>query len=186
MKQLKQKAKKTKISKTEMVVFQDDVTIAHDNFEPSLSKRALYKTNNVEVSQDLVQTTFLKTLLYLQRGGKIDTMKSFLNHILNDLIIDEYRKNKPLSLDTLLEKGFEPNFDIQEQIINIIDGKKAILLIPSLPQKYQTIMRMRYLQSMSLKEISLITGQSKNTVAVQAHRGLTRLKTLYSEAQKVN
>lgn len=39
---------------------------------------------------------------------------------------------------------------------------------------------MRYAQDLSLKEIALITGQSRNTVAVQAHRGLIKLKILYN------
>lgn len=43
-------------------------------------------------------------------------------------------------------------------------------------------MRMRYAQDLSLTEIALITKQSKNTVAVQAHRGLEKLKQLYNRA----
>ena len=38
---------------------------------------------------------------------------------------------------------------------------------------------MRYVRDMSLQEISLLTGQSKNAVAVQVHRGLEKLKLLY-------
>ena len=177
---------KPKLSKRRQAAIRSDVTDAHGSFEPALSRRALYKTNDTETSQDLVQTTFLKTLQYLQRGGKIDIMRSFLNHVLNDLIIDEYRKNKPSSLDVLLEKGFDLNFDDRERTINILDGREAILLIPLLPKKYQSVMRMRYLQSFSLREISEITGQSENTVAVQAHRGLLKLKVLYTKEHNLD
>ncbi len=38
---------------------------------------------------------------------------------------------------------------------------------------------MKYMQDLSLKEISILTGQSKNTIAVQLHRGLEKLKILY-------
>ncbi len=155
------------------------MTDAHTDFKGSLLRRALYKTNNAEVSQDLVQTTFLKTLIYLQKGGKVDLMRSFLNHVLNALIIDEYRKNKITSLDKLLEKGFEVGSDEHLQITNILDGKEIALLIPQLPNKYRIAIEMRYLKGLSLKEISLITGQSENTAAVQVHRGLIKLKKLY-------
>jgi len=107
-------------------------------------------------------------------------MKPFLYHILNQLIIDEYRKSKSSSLDVLLEKGFEPEYDHSERIFNVFDGKAALLLIQYLPAKYEKVMRMRYAQDLSLKEISLITGQSRNAVAVQAHRGLIKLKKLYN------
>lgn len=166
-------------------LIQADMAAAYDSYESGLSKRALFKTNNIEISEDLVQTTFLKTLMYLQKGGKIDTMRSFLSHVLNDLIIDEYRKNKSLSLDVLLEKGYEPDYDERERTINIIDGREVIMLIPSIPKKYQVILQLRYMQSLSLKEIAQITNQSPNTVAVQAHRGLHKLKALYDKAHNV-
>jgi RNA polymerase sigma factor (sigma-70 family) len=165
---------------------QDRMTVAHDDFNGLLLRRALYKTNDKDVSHDLVQTTFLKTLLYLQKGGRIDLMRSFLGHILGDLIIDEYRKKKTLSLDNLLEKGFEPSSDEYQKNINILDGKDIILLIPQLPKKYESVIRLRYLNGLALKEIALITGQSENTVAVQAHRGLAKLKTLYTGIHNVS
>lgn len=167
------------LSNKKLKVISDDLSIAYGDNKDNLLRRALYKTNNQEVSKDLVQTTFLKTLLYLQKGGKVDLMRSFLNHILADLIVDEYRKNKTLSLDNLLEKGFEPGYSDFERNINILDGKALSLLIPLLPQKYELVIRLRYVEGLTLKEIALITSQSENTVAVQVHRGLAKLKQLY-------
>jgi len=39
---------------------------------------------------------------------------------------------------------------------------------------------MRYTKDMSLKEMSVATHQSQNTMSVQIHRGLIKLKTLYA------
>lgn len=156
------------------------LTAAHRNYEKKLTVHAFFKLHNRATSQDLVQDTFIKTWAYLVKGGKIHLMKPFLYHVLNQLIIDEYCKHKTLSLDVLLEKGFEPGFDHSEHISNVFDGKKAVLLIKYLPTKYEKIMHMRYIQGLSLKEISLITGQSKNSVSVQAHRGLAKLRVLYN------
>ncbi|MEX0931156.1 MAG: hypothetical protein WDZ88_00230 [Candidatus Paceibacterota bacterium] len=134
------------LSKGEITSINRDVTNAHTDYNQALYKRALFKTSDVDVSQDLVQKTFLKILLYLRKRGKIKTMRCFLNHVLKDLIVDEYRKRKATSLDVLLEKGFEIGFEDSENMINILDGKKVILLIPLLPEKYRVIMRMRYVQ----------------------------------------
>ena len=176
------KEKPKKVSKAGQKIIRLDLTNAHDSFASALTKHAFYKTSDAELSQDLVQVTFLKTLLYLQKGGKIDTMKSFLNHVLNNLVTDEYRKRKSISLDSLLEKGFEPSVDDLDKVLDIFEGKQAILMIKFLPKKYQLIMHMRYVQNLSLKEMSLLTGQSENTVAVQAHRGLAKLRALYEES----
>jgi RNA polymerase sigma-70 factor (ECF subfamily) len=159
---------------------QEILTIAHNDYEKGLNARAFFKVSNHEIGQDLVQETFVKTWSYLAKGGKIEIMRAFLYHILNNLIIDQYRKHKTTSLDIILEKGFEPASDDDfSRLYNILDGKKALLLIARLPQKYQKVMRMRYVQDLTLKEMSMITGQSKNTLAVQAHRGLDILKSLY-------
>ncbi len=155
------------------------LTLAHQTHEKALNSHAFFKIHNHAIGEDMVQETFMKTWVYLAKGGKIDTMKAFLYHILNNLIVDEYRKRKNASLEVLIEKGYEPSTDTSERMFNMIDGKTAILLIARLPLAYQKVMRMRYVQDLSLAEMSLITGKSKNSMAVQVHRGLEKLKVLY-------
>ena len=154
------------------------LTEAHDTYEKALRAHAYYKVHDQNISQDLVQNTFMKTWLYLVKGGKIETMKAFLYHVLNHLIIDEYRKRKTASLDALLEKGFEPSIDDEGRLSNVFDGKKAIILISRLPEKYRAVIQMRFIRDLSLGEISNITNQPRNTIAVQIHRGLFKLKLL--------
>jgi RNA polymerase sigma-70 factor, ECF subfamily len=155
------------------------LALAYHDYADGMRSYSFFKTSNSTTSADLVQDTFIKTWVYLVKGGKIDLMKAFLYHILNNLIVDEYRKHKTVSLDALLEKGDEPSTDYFERLPYIFDGKIAILLIQYLPMKYREVMYMRYKQDLSIEEISYITGQSKNVVAVQAHRGLKRLRLLY-------
>lgn len=153
--------------------------VAHHDYEKGLNKYAFFKTNDHSIGENLVQDTFMKTWIYLVKKGKIDMMKTFLYHILNNLIVDQYRKHKTSSLDSLTEKGFDPSFEDHKRLFDILDGKAATLLIGQLPVIYQKVVRMRYVQNLSLKEMSLITGQSKSTLAVQAHRGFEKLKILY-------
>jgi RNA polymerase sigma-70 factor (ECF subfamily) len=156
------------------------LTGAHHDYEKGLNLYASFKLNDKAMGEDMVQDTFTKTWSYLARGGQIDVMKAFLYHILNNLIVDQYRKRKAVSLETLLTKGFEPSAGDHKKLFNILDGKAATFLIMSLPLDYQKVMLMRYVDDMSLTEISAVTGQSKNTVAVHAHRGLEKLKVLYN------
>jgi len=161
---------------------QETLTVAHQDYNKKLNAHAFFKIQDKGVSEDMVQTTFMKTWIYLIKGGKIDMMKAFLYHVLNDLIVDEYRKHKTISLDLLLEKGFEPSAGDYGRLFNFLDGKKALHLIQLLPEKYQKVMTMRYVQDLSLTEMSLIIGQTKNITAVQVHRGLAKLRLLYSPA----
>jgi RNA polymerase sigma-70 factor (ECF subfamily) len=154
---------------------------AHLDYGSGLNKYSYYKIHDHAMSEDLVQDTFMKTWNYLIKGGKIDTLKGFLYNVLNNLIVDQYRKqnHKMDSLDLLIEFGFEPSSSDSERLFNVFDGKSAVLLIKDLPETYQKVMQMRYMQDLSLKEMSDITGQTKNTIAVQLNRGLDKLKSLY-------
>ncbi|NTV22716.1 MAG: RNA polymerase sigma factor [Candidatus Yonathbacteria bacterium] len=156
------------------------LTKAYHDYAKGMRSYSSFKTSDSATGDDLVQDTFIKTWKYLVKGGKINLMRAFLYHVLNQLIIDEYRKHKTASLDELIEKGFEPSITTSERIFDIFDGKIALLLIKELPEKYQRVLRMRYIQDLSLEEISLITKQSKNATAVQIHRGLEKLKKLYN------
>ncbi len=155
------------------------LTAAHIEFNRGLNVHAFFKIHDSAMSQDLVQDTFIKTWKYMEKGGKILAMKGFLYHVLNHLIIDEYRKCKACSLDVLVEDGFDPGFNDCARIFNAIDGKAAVVLIQLLPVEYQKIMYMRYMQDLSLAEMSFLTGKTKNVMAVQVHRGLEKLKVIY-------
>lgn len=158
---------------------QQILTTAHFVHQKGLHTHAFFKTGNRAISKDLVQDTFMKTWNFIAKGGEVETMKAFLFHVLNGLIIDSYRKHKTKSLDVLFEQGFQPSVDESSKQMDVLDGKAAFLFINDLPKKYQKVMRMKYIQDLSLKEMSLITGQTKNTIAVQASRGLEKLRTLY-------
>src|SRR3989344_3571626 len=98
------------------------LTLAHNDYEKGLNAHAFFKVHDHAMGEDLVQDTFMKTWAYLVKGGKIDVMKAFLYHVLNNLIIDEYRKHKTTSLDALLVKGFEPSMgDPSGHMLNALD-----------------------------------------------------------------
>jgi len=156
------------------------MTMAHHSYAKGLNLHAFFKLSDKMQSEDLVQDTFVKTWKYLVRGGKIDIMKAFLYHVLNQLIIDHYRKHATESLDHLQESGFDPGTDPREKLFNLLDGKKALFLISRLPEKYRGVMRMRFVENLSFKEMALITGDTKNAMAVQVHRGLEKLKNIFN------
>src|SRR3989344_4442190 len=52
---------------------------------------------------ELTQETFLRAWGYVVKGEEVHQWRAFLYRILNNLIVDEYRKHKSQSLDALLE-----------------------------------------------------------------------------------
>src|SRR5437763_1367624 len=91
-------------------MMQEKFSMALHDYQRDLNIHAFFRVNDPEIGKDLVQDTFMKTWNYIKNGGKIMMMRAFLYHILNNLIVDEYRKrkHKATSLDNLLEAGYEP------------------------------------------------------------------------------
>ena len=156
---------------------QEIFTNCYQNFNKGLNLHAFFKLNNHALGEDLVQETFMKTWKFLVGNNKIEKMKAFLYHILNNLIIDEYRKKKSSSLDDLVEKGCEPGDEQYVKSVNQMDGGRAMGFICKLPINYQKIMNLRFVEELSLVEIVKLTGKTPNSVAVSMHRGLEKLKT---------
>jgi RNA polymerase sigma factor (sigma-70 family) len=152
---------------------------AYKDHEKELLQRSFAKVDNHELSADLVQKTFLKTWEYLLKEKEIQHMRGFVFHILNNLIIDEYRKHKPLSLDVLQEGGFDIAFDESDRLVNQADGKTALLLLPLLAEKQQEVLTMRFEEMKTIQEIAAATKQKPNTVTVQIRRGLDKLVILF-------
>jgi RNA polymerase sigma-70 factor (ECF subfamily) len=161
------------------ISLKDTLATAYETFEKGLLVHAKFRISDPAMCDELVQDTFIKTWNYLLREGKIDLMKPFLYHILNCLIIDEYRRHKNFSLDRLISDGFDIRDDVIERHINELDGEALAKLITSLPAPYASMLQMRYIEDLTLKEIADKTGCTKNTAAVQVHRGLAKLRTLY-------
>ena len=170
----------TTISQKEYRRLHQLVSTAHRDFNKNLIARARYKLNNPATCEDIVQTTFLKTWMYLLRGGKIETMRAFLHHVLNGLIIDEYRKRSISSLDSLMERGFVPCGEVEDRTYDIMEAQELVALIDKISPKYKKILTMRYLEELSLDEMATSTGHTKNALAVQVHRGLQELKKLHA------
>lgn len=159
---------------------QELFTKAYHTHSGELARYARSMVNDRELSEDLVQDVFVKMWMYLLRKGDIVSIRGFLYHVLNNLIVDRYRKHKTWSLDSLLEQGYEPRADESDRLVDIFDGKLVFRLIDKLPHTYQEVLRMKYANHLTYGEISRLTGQQRNTIAVQVHRGLVKLKELYT------
>lgn len=170
---------------------EDSFLKAFEEYNNALFRHACLRLSDRERALDLVHDTFTKVWLYIKAGHKIDAYRSFLYKVLNNLIIDEYRKRKELSLDNLLEgEGIdEGNFldlheDNEESLINKLDGKKAFLMVQELPETYREVIILRFVDGLGPKEISALIEETENVVSVRLYRGLNMLRKKIDEEVK--
>ncbi len=75
---------------------------AFEEYGDALFRHSMLRISDRERAIDLVHDTFTKVWTYVKNGHEIEQYRPFLYKVLNNLIIDEYRKQREQSLDALL------------------------------------------------------------------------------------
>lgn len=156
---------------------------AFEDFSDALFRHATFRLSDREKAIDVVSDTFAKVWTYVRDGHEVTTFKPFLYKVLNNLIIDEYRKRKEASLDAIFEiEGVDEGTfteligDDVESLINTLDGKKAIAALSELPDTYREVIILRYVDQLRPREISDLIEETENVVSVRLHRGIALLR----------
>jgi RNA polymerase sigma-70 factor (ECF subfamily) len=161
-----------------MSTMEKQFTDAYHEHLDALFRYALFKVNDRDLAKDMVQDVLMNAWGYVVEGKEIGSFKSLFFRILHNRIIDHYRKKKSSSLDVILDQGYEIGVDTHDQVIDILDGKKAMEYINRLPSEYKDVLFMRFVDDLTIAEIADVTHESKNTVTVRIHRGLAKLRVL--------
>ena len=160
---------------------------AFDEYADPLFRHACLRLSDRERAADLTQDTFIKAWDYLCAGNDINNWKAFLYRILNNLIIDEYRRSKSDSLDALLESdsgsgdalvSVGSRSEKEESLDDELLIERVRALIPKLPENYRVVLSLRYLDDLAPKEVAQVLGISENSASVRIHRAVARLREL--------
>lgn len=158
---------------------------AFHEYNDALFRHAYLRLSDRERAIDAVHDTYTKVWSYVRSGHEIATYRPFLYKVLNNLIIDEYRKQREQSLDALLaQEGVDEgtfddlNENTAEALAATIDGKQAVALLADLPDVYREVIILRFIDGLGPKEISDLIEESENVVSVRLYRGLKQLREL--------
>jgi RNA polymerase sigma-70 factor (ECF subfamily) len=156
---------------------------AYDEYNDALFRHACMRISDREKAIDLVHDTYTKVWSYVRKGYEVEQFRPFLYKVLNNLIIDTYRKKKEASLDSLMEiDGVdEGSFDelsesTAEALAATIDGRKAFELMDEIPDVYKEVLILRFVDGLGPKEMSVLTEEKENVISVRIHRGLKLLR----------
>lgn len=140
-----------------------------------------FQLRNREQALDITQEVFVNTWQYLCRGKELENPEAFLYRSARNAVIDFYKKKKSLSLDSLIEEGFEPQNQRDELEQHLKEGDLALVteLIQALDPKDQQILLLRYTEELPIEEIAEQFGKSTNAMTVQIHRIIQKLKKAY-------
>ena len=152
-----------------------------------------YKVLDGELANDFFQDTFIKIILKLKEGKYAEKDKFILwaKRIASNLIIDYFRvKSKYIKVsDTSYEDEEFSIFDtiketednIEERLIlnQIYTDLKNIMSL--LPENQQEIIKMRFYDELTFKEIAELTNTSINTTLGRMRYALMNIRKIIAE-----
>ena len=161
---------------------EEEFLTLYDAYADAIFRHCFFRVYERERARDLVQETFARTWEYAAKGNAVENARAFLYRVANNLIIDEARKKKALSLDALREEGFDPR-DPRENAIGINAEVQGILrLLKTLDEPTRHLVTLRFVDGFGPKEIAAVLGETENAVSVRLHRAVAMLrKTVNAE-----
>ncbi len=144
-----------------------------------------------DICDDVFQDTFIKVIKTLKSNSYNEEGKflPWVMRISHNLVIDHFRKNKkmPMLRETDEFSIFSILKDDALSIENKLISNQVDLdlnkLIEELPEDQKEVLKMRYFQDLSFKEISEETGVSINTALGRMRYAIINLRKIIEKHQ---
>jgi RNA polymerase sigma-70 factor, ECF subfamily len=152
---------------------------AYDKYADAIFRHCYFRMyNDRELAEDIMQHTFMKTWEYISKGNDIENIRAFLYRVAHNLIVDRARKKSALSLDALMDEGFNPPNDEHEHVLQIAEVGLLKTTLAKLDPSERDIIVMRYIDDLSVKEIAKTTGETENAISVRLSRCTRKIRDL--------
>ena len=152
-----------------------------------------YKVKDDDLANDFFQDTFIKIIIKLKEGKYTEEDKFILwaKRIASNLIIDHFRvksRHITVSETSYMDDEFsifdtikETDFNVEEQLILSQTHEDLNHIIVFLPENQQEIIKMRFYDELTFKEIAELTNTSINTTLGRMRYALMNIRKIIAE-----
>jgi RNA polymerase sigma-70 factor (ECF subfamily) len=155
---------------------------AYNDYADAIFRHCYFRIFDRERGKELMQESFMRAWNFLSEGKKIDNMRAFLYRVANNLIVDEIRKKKEMSLDALQKGGWDPGYDETPDMQKRVEQGKIMATLKQMDKDYRDVLIMRYIDGLPPADIAGILGESANTISVRLHRGIKQLRSYMNKS----
>ena len=145
---------------------------------------------NEDIANDIFQETFVKAILTIKQGRYTENGRfpAWISRIAHNLIIDHYRQEKSENVQSadiedvnLLNRKDLCEATVEDIIIADQIREDVKYLIELLPDLQKEVLKMRYYQNLSFKEIAELTDVSINTALGRMRYAIINLRRIAAE-----
>ena len=165
----------------------DDMAIEFlfSRYNDAMRRLFLQRSPSADDTEDLLQETFFKVYITLQRFSPEYTFGQWVYTIARNPHIDfERRRQEDLSIDERFSAPVASTPSPEENLINLQQRSQIENYINNLPEQYRTLFTMRFLEDYSYEEIAENLRLPMGTVKTQIHRARERMCRMIINAEK--
>jgi RNA polymerase sigma factor (sigma-70 family) len=154
----------------------DDVKALLHRFQGPLIRYAFQITSDLERARDVVQDTFLQ-LCSENRSSLNGHLEPWLYTVCRNRALDVRRKEG--RMNPLTETTAEPTSNSSDALARMELNERlcsALKILETLPASQQEVIRLKFQNELSYKEISQVTGLSVTNVGFLIHAGLKAIR----------
>lgn len=151
-------------------------------FYPYVTKYLFKLTRDEYLTEDLTQEVFLKVIRNIEEY-KISGKASFATYIITiakNTFIDHARRNKVVFSD-VSETEIKSEENTENKVMTNMEYDEIIKYIDSLPPNQASVIRMKYINEYTLKEIESLTGIPVKTVKSRIHEGTKKIRKIFGK-----
>ena len=154
------------------------IEAAYNEYADAIFRHCYFRLMQRERAKELMQETFLRVFEYVKKGSTVENMRAFLYRIANNLIVDDVRKRKEMSLDALQEEGFDPKGEDGTEYAVKFDHEQLLGILQRIEKDDRELIVMRYVDNLRPKDIAEMLNLSSNVVSVRLHRAMKQLEDI--------
>ena len=160
----------------------------------SLFSYILYMVRNRDLADDIFQDTFIKAIFTIKQGRYTENGKfrAWITRIAHNLIVDYFRQERSENTVSNDEYEFDlfNNSKVCEDNIETVMVKAQVFddvrkLVDYLPESQREVLKMRYYQELSFKEIADKTGVSINTALGRMRYAILNMRKIAADYRMI-
>lgn len=150
----------------------------------------LLMVKDEDVANDVFQDTFAKAVTTIKQGRYTESGRfaAWITRVARNLIIDVFRQEKSqakVSTDCaeidILNRRELADGCIEDEIVDMQIRDDVRSLLSRLPENQQEVIKMRYYDNLSFKEIAELTGVSINTALGRMRYAILNMRRMADE-----
>jgi len=142
-----------------------------------------YKVSHKETAEDLTEDTFFKIWQNLDKYEKTEVpFTSWAYRIAYNTVIDHTRKDKQIV--EIIEEIHDEDMSTSREAEQFYNQKILERALTHLPETQKEVVILKYVNDLSNKEISEVTGKSETAIRTLLSRAIAKLKEVLTRLEE--